>query len=711
MSLAEAKGTENIERIGSQAFATCRSLSEFNWPKKCKFFGEKSFTYATEIAGEIYIPADATVNDGAFTGMSAVTSLTIDGNTEYVGEGAFCELEALQTVNVNCTTPPSFSPSTVFGDGWDEADLSGVTLYVPTGSKTNYESNADWGDVFGAIEEKEFETSGGTGGGGTGDNDRTETVLEDKISDDGTEVTIHVAEAGTLSDVLTSKLRKTVKKLTLSGKLNGTDFNIIRKLAGVNVSGDKIDGAQLECLDLQYADIQEGGDAYFVSTSGSYYTSDDVIGSFLFTCCYSLKTIVLPKYTEKLASNAFYNATHLQDITFNPNLKYIGETCFYGCNELETVDLPEKLDKLGDQVFYACSALKHVGLPSSLRNIPFATFYFCTSLNDITLPDGITSLANYAFFNCKSLKSIIIPKNVNSISLSAFSRCSSLENFYVDADNADFKSIDGVLFNKLGTVLLNYPLGNARETYALPEGTLSVSDDAFWEANLKGVTFNETLQSIGETAMSDCKQLETVVFGNSLQKIGRGAFSSDVSLKTVSLPKSVSCIGEGAFSYCTSLTDFAVPEQITEITTSMCDGCTALKSVYIPSNVTDIDGNAFAGCTSLEKVTVDAVCPPLCYYEDDTDTNTPFAGVDVANVLLEVPEASVASYQAANVWKNFKFNNTTAIHALTGCDKQVVKTTYTDLDGRTIERPVRGLYIKNQIFSDGSTNKVKVVIR
>ena len=97
---------------------------------------------------------------------------------------------------------------------------------------------------------------------------------------------------------------------------------------------------------------------------------------------------------------AFTSFTHLQDITFNQNLKYIGETCFYGCNELETVDLPEKLENIGEQVFYACSALKHVGLPKSLHSIPFGTFYFCTNLNDITLPESITSLSDYAFYGC-----------------------------------------------------------------------------------------------------------------------------------------------------------------------------------------------------------------------------------------------------------------------------------------------------------------------
>ena len=711
MSLTEVKGTENIERIGSQAFATCRSLSVFNWPKKCKNFGDNAFTYDTDIKGEIYIPAGATVGDGAFTGMSAITTLTIDGNTEYMGEGAFAEFYGLQTMNVNCTTPPSFSPSSVFGDGWDEPDLSGVTLYVPTGSKANYTSNENWGDFFGAIEEKTFENQGGTGGSGTGEDERTETVLENKISDDGTEVTLHVAEAGTLSDVLTTKLQKTVKKLTLSGKLNGTDLNVIRKLAGVNATGDRIDDAQLESLDLQYADIKKGGDAYLITTTGSYYTSDDVVGSYLFTGCYSLKAVVLPKYAEKLAGDAFYNATHLQNITFNQNLKSIGETCFYGCNELETVDLPEKLEKLGDMAFYACSALKHVGLPKGLRSIPFATFYFCTSLNDITLPESITSLADNAFFNCKSLTSINIPKDVSTISLSAFNRCSSLENFNVDTENTNFKSIDGVLFNKLGTVLMTYPLGNTREAYTLPESTLSVSDNAFWESNLKSITFNDALLEIGESAVYDCKQLETVTFGNSLQKIGRGAFSADASLKAVNIPGTVSYIGESAFFNCESLTDFTIPSLITEIPTSICENCTQLKTIHIPATVTDIDGKAFAGCTSLEKVSVDAVLPPLCYYEDESDTNTPFAGVTIANVLLEVPEASIESYKSANVWKNFKFKDTTAIDGMTDSDKQVVKTMYTDLAGKSVECPLKGIYLKKQIFSDGSIKTIKTIIK
>ena len=674
--------SEYVEKIGSYAFATCRSLADFNWPKRYSYIGDGAFTYDSSITGDIYVPAKATIEGGAFCGMYGVTSVTLDGKPEFVGTGTFSELEALKEMNVNATTPPSFSLADAFGDGWDEPDLSGVTLYVPVGSKEYYEKDEAWGNCFGSIKEKEFKNTDTSKGDGE-DGERTETKLETSVSEDGTEVTLNVDEPGTLSDVLTSKLCKNVKKLTLSDKLNGTDIILLRKLAGLSTNENVNEEAKLESLDLRYVDIKKGGDPYLVSATSSYYTNDDVIGSYFFTASPSLRSIVLPKYVKSLSPNAFYNVKHLKNITFNDNLKSIGELCFYMCNELESVELPDKVEKLGDEVFYACESLKHVGLSKSLRSIPFATFYFCTKLDDITLTDNIMTLDQYAFYNCKSLKSINIPKSVTAISGNAFNLCSSLQNFNVDRDNENYKDIDGVLFNKLGTNLMSYPLGNARESYTIPKFAIMLSENSFWKSTLKAVVMGSNVKEIKNGAFSDCENLESVTFNDELTTIGVGAFSNDKSLMVVN-----------------------IPGKIEEIPTSCFEYCTSLKTIHLPSSVATVDGRAFAGCVGLEKVIVDATVPPICYYEDDTNNNTPFDGVDVANCKLVVPEKSVDDYKKAMVWKNFNFSSTDGVYNNV-YDTRPVATEYTDIQGRKVNAPSNGIFIEKNIYSDGSCKITK----
>ena len=65
--------------------------------------------------------------------------------------------------------------------------------------------------------------------------------------------TINVTTAGKLSTLLPQNERGYVVNLTLTGKLNGTDFNILRTMAT---------DQKLQVLDLSGANIVSGGESY-----------------------------------------------------------------------------------------------------------------------------------------------------------------------------------------------------------------------------------------------------------------------------------------------------------------------------------------------------------------------------------------------------------------------------------------------------------------
>lgn len=68
------------------------------------------------------------------------------------------------------------------------------------------------------------------------------------------------------------------------------------------------------------------------------------------------------------------------------------------------------------------------------------------------------------------------------------------------------------------------------------------------------------LESIGEYAFKDCKNLTTINFPNGLKSIGEEAFEGCNNLKTINLPNGLKSIGKRAFQYCTNLTSVTFPK-------------------------------------------------------------------------------------------------------------------------------------------------------
>ena len=101
----------------------------------------------------------------------------------------------------------------------------------------------------------------------------------------------------------------------------------------------------------------------------------------------------------------------------------------------------------------------------------------------------------------------------------------------MDALNSFYSSVDGVLFNKSQTTLIQCPGGKAG-SYTIPDSVTSIGDYAF----------------------ASCTSLTSVTIPNSVTSIGDCAFYDCTSLTSVTIPNSVTSIGDWAFDYCTSLT-------------------------------------------------------------------------------------------------------------------------------------------------------------
>ena len=170
------------------------------------------------------------------------------------------------------------------------------------------------------------------------------------------QITIQLEKAGTLPDRIGSSKKYQITNLKIIGKINGTDLNMIREMAGRNSEGDYTDG-KLSVLDLYEAKIVEGGDYYYNDNYYNYFTSNDVIGSYAFSGCSGLTSLTLPAGITEIGFQAFYGCRGLTSLTLPDGITSIGSYAFYGGGRLTSLNLPAGITKISDGAFQYCSGL------------------------------------------------------------------------------------------------------------------------------------------------------------------------------------------------------------------------------------------------------------------------------------------------------------------------------------------------------------------
>jgi hypothetical protein len=209
----------------------------------------------------------------------------------------------------------------------------------------------------------------------------------------------------------------------------------------------------------------------------------------------------------------------------------IGGYAFGWCTSVTNVSLPNSVTNIGEWAFYYCPNLAGITLPGNLKRIGDQAFAACR-LSSVAIPSGAASIGSAAFYGCISLTNITIPGSTTSMGEAPFRACAGLVAIVVDPDNPNYSSVDGVLFNKNRTTLIQYAGGNGERSYTIPSSVTNIADDAFCQ----------------------CTSLTNITMPNGLTRIGAEAFWACFGLTSVTIPRSVTNIGDCAFTWCTSLT-------------------------------------------------------------------------------------------------------------------------------------------------------------
>ena len=217
----------------------------------------------------------------------------------------------------------------------------------------------------------------------------------------------------------------------------------------------------------------------------------------------------------------------------------------------------------------------------NITALPTQAFYNSKNVEHLILPNTLITIGEEMFYQ-SDLRSVVIPTNVTTVGYSAFKRCSSLTTVTFEKES-QLKTIGG-----------DYYYGAFSDCTALTSIEIPAS-----------------VETIGNTAFSDCSSLATVTFekGSRLKTIGNNAYYRCTSLTSIEIPASVETIEKKAFMHCSSLATvtFEKGSQLKTIAGDSYDGafsdCTALTSIEIPASVETIEATAFRVCSKLATVT------------------------------------------------------------------------------------------------------------
>lgn len=416
---------EGLVKIGYEAFYRCYGLQSLHIPASVvsidtedseaffskldvetitvangnpKFTAENNILYnkaKTQVLWSAYLPSDKemvlpeTVTDiraYAFAYQDHLTSMTCPAGIKIIGSNAFADCESLTTLRFRGEIPPSLGDEAFSG-----VEASGLTVYVPKGSKPLYEK---W-NIFSDIVEE----------GGS----------EEPIGGEFTIGQLKYTVIGKDEVAISGVTDKTPAYYDI--KQTVTYESIVYKVTTVGKEAFK------GCTNLVRFNPE------------SIRMVIDSVGEKAFDGCSRLSNLIFSEGLKTIGDYAFNGCASLGAIDIPASVTYIGEGVFDDCSKLSQIRVKtaNKRYSSGNGVLYNRDMTtllvypnmrgKTYTVPQGVTRIESFAFYNCTNLESVTLPDGLVSIGDGAFDGCTRLVSLTLPASLKSIGMGIVDHC------------------------------------------------------------------------------------------------------------------------------------------------------------------------------------------------------------------------------------------------------------------------------------------------
>lgn len=237
-------------------------------------------------------------------------------------------------------------------------------------------------------------------------------------------------------------------------------------------------------------------------------------------------------------------------------------------------------------------------------------------LEYVLLNDNIVELTGAVN---KEVTSLLIPESFDGKEIVAkegvFCDCPNLTEINVDNGNPTLCSIDGVLFNKEGTLLISYPRGLNGE-YTIPDGTQGIMQEAFENSNgVTSINIPDSLTFIGAYAFKNCKSIS--VFSKPLPLSSGDSIEECSSLKSISLIESDKpiTINNLKFNKCFDLEEINIPRNYIINGSFVVSECPKIEQIQLPYNASDVN-IIISKCDALTSVNL-----PIAFSDNKSSVN------------------------------------------------------------------------------------------
>ena len=659
----------SVTSIGSYAFQSCSSLESINIPNSVTSIGSYAFSSCSSLESFI-IPENITsLSNGTFSGCSKLTTITVPKNVTWIGYAVFKDCTALTTI--------------IFENNSQLATIADDKNNANGGSFQNCKSlkNINLPNTLTYIGSYAFSSC--------------TSLNHIDIPNSVTNIARGAFKSSGLVDI-------EIPSGVIS--LESNVFESCSKLENVSIPTSVTSIPQYafsSCTALTNIDIPN---------------SVTSIGIYAFQYCSSLASINIPNSVTSIDYNAFQYCSKLESVYIANGVKTISSSAFADCIALRDVTLPSTITTLGEKAFNGCGLIERFRCfamtpPSNKANIftaltdvmqiqvlesALATYQATTPWKNYTLvafPDlGSSTIMNFGDYalefvvtnlersqcsvRCSTLPTVPtminipgeivingITFDVATIADNAFANCTYITD--INIDNG-VKTIGQSAFNGC----------NAITNVILPESVETIGKSAFANcSNLTGVSLPSSIKNIGEESFSNCKKLASLECkALKVPTTAYNAFNYVPTALSVQVPESSINLYKNAYpwklynimplsgvgtSLVISYDDYSLKYTITSMQPAECEVVCSNKpskatTVTIPStvsiggniySVTSLGNNAFANATNISGI--------KCHVEEVPVTpSNAFSNLS-STMKIQVPEASVSSYQVSSPWNEF----------------------------------------------------------
>lgn len=455
----------SVNRVGRDAFYGCTGLTQ----PLC--FASVFAYMPTSFAGEYIMPDGVeTIAEGAFRNCTKLTRLVMPNSVKSIGNATFSGCSNLTEINIS-NRISEIGNYAFYGC----SSLKGLTIPNSVTSIGNYA----------------FASSG-----------FTSIELPSSV--------ISIGDA-------CFSLCQNLEAVTFNGAKHGMKyigdfmFDRCNNLKSLHVNDDKSNLSTQDRKDGNYCLYSRDGILYCnvpAKRSGSGYG----IGAWslrwnilvAFPSQKELSFFQIPEYVDEIQSKAFGRCKYLKSIRLDRHIIKIHTLAFafMGPEIIIPVDSKDQFAKI-KELSNVINKLKEEDFSISADGKELMRYSPSIDGNYI-IPNGIEIIKSKAFFGC-ILSSITVPRSVKNIENGAFERCGNLTAIIVDEDNPYFCSLDGVLYNKDKTILIQCP--ERKTLQCIPDSVIQITPNALDYCQLMGVA-KERVIAIRQEAQRKREQEE-----------------------------------------------------------------------------------------------------------------------------------------------------------------------------------------------------------